>query len=73
MQAAFERGGEAHGNREGCLAAEARREQYRGGTDCPTGCGTVIAYRAGVDPAISVDAHASNPGACMKHPDHGKA
>lgn len=70
MQRAFEHGGEARGNREGCLAAEARRETYRGGEECPAGCGSVIAYRVGVDPAVSVSAHTGNPAACTKHPDH---
>lgn len=70
MQGAFERGGIAHGNIEGALHAEAARIEFSGGTDCPNGCGSVIAYQVGLPPLDSVYRHTRNPAACRKHVAH---
>lgn len=63
-------GGEARGNVDGAREAEKRQERFRGGQDCPAGCGSVIAYQVGMAPKRSVDRHTSNPKACRNHPDN---
>jgi hypothetical protein len=60
-------GGRARGNREGALEGEARQVRFRGGQECPKGCGSVIAYQVGKPPQFSVKRHTNDPRACRKH------
>lgn len=58
------------GNREEARKASANRTTFKGGQDCPAGCGSIIAYQVGMAPKRSVDRHTSNPRACRNHPDN---